>query len=76
MAGLLDPAGEGPQHGSRNEVIAMPIYDYRCQACRRSFQVVQTISAHEKARPKCPKCKSSKVERVLTGAFVKTSRKS
>jgi len=54
----------------------MPTYDYRCRACRRSFQIVQTISAHEKAKPKCPKCKSTKVERVLTGAFVKTSRKS
>lgn len=54
----------------------MPTYDYRCQACRKAFKIVQTISEHEKARPKCPKCKSTKVERVFTGAFVKTSKKS
>jgi putative FmdB family regulatory protein len=59
-----------------SEVITMPTYDYRCRACRRAFQIVQTMSAHEKARPKCPKCKSTKVERVFTGAFVKTSKKS
>jgi len=76
MAGPLDLADGGAQHESRNEVSPMPTYDYRCQACRRAFQIVQTISAHEKARPKCPKCKSTRVERVLTGAFVKTSRKS
>jgi len=54
----------------------MPTYDYRCLACHRKFQIVQTISEHEKAKPKCPKCKSAKVERVLTGSFVKTSKKS
>jgi ribosomal protein L37AE/L43A len=34
------------------------------------------MSAHEKAKPRCPKCKSTKVERVLSVGFVKTSKKS
>lgn len=54
----------------------MPVYDYQCRTCGHEFQVVEMISAHEKHRPKCPKCKSTKVERVLTGAFVKTGKKS
>jgi putative FmdB family regulatory protein len=54
----------------------MPVYDYHCSKCGHDFQVVERMSEHEKAKPKCPECKSVKVERVLTGAFVKTGKKS
>ena len=54
----------------------MPAYDYRCTACRKKFQLVHSISEHEKKRVKCPKCSSSKVERVFSAAFVKTTKKS
>lgn len=54
----------------------MPAYDYRCTACRKKFQLVHSISEHEKKRVKCPKCSSTKVERVFTGVFVKTGKKS
>ena len=54
----------------------MPVYDYACTACGHEFQVVERITEHEKARHACPKCKSAKVERVFTGAFVKTGKKS
>lgn len=54
----------------------MPLYDYVCEECGHEFQVSERISDHEKARRKCPKCKSERVERVFTGAFVKTGKKS
>jgi putative FmdB family regulatory protein len=54
----------------------MPIYDYVCRKCGHEFQRVERISDHESAHPKCPECKSTRVERVLTGAFVKTGKKS
>lgn len=54
----------------------MPIYDYACLECRHEFQRIERISEHEQARPRCPKCESAKVERVFTGAFVKTTKKS
>jgi putative FmdB family regulatory protein len=57
----------------------MPVYDYECRMCGGEFQVVESISKHEKSArklPKCPKCKSDDVRRVLTGAFVKTGKKS
>ncbi|GMV04917.1 MAG: hypothetical protein AMXMBFR53_11970 [Gemmatimonadota bacterium] len=53
----------------------MPIYDYACRACGHEFQVVELMSEHEKAPHACPKCKSKDVARVLTGAFVKTGKK-
>jgi len=54
----------------------MPIYDYMCLECGHEFQRVERISEHEQTDPRCPKCESAKVERVLTGAFVKTGKKS
>ncbi len=54
----------------------MPVYDYQCLKCAHEFQVIERISAHEAHTPRCPECKSPKVERVLAGAFVKTEKKS
>ena len=57
-------------------MVSMPTYDYVCRKCGHDFQRVERISEHMKARPRCPKCKSTKVERVFTAAFVKTVKKS
>ena len=53
----------------------MPIYEYRCQGCGREFTLILSISEHDKAKPKCPKCKSAKVQHAVSAVFVKTSRK-
>jgi putative FmdB family regulatory protein len=84
-AGRLDRLDLDPRRSKRigrveatdgREVVIMPIYDYVCHACGHEFQLVERISEHEKTKPRCPECKSTKVERVLTGAFVKTGKKS
>jgi putative FmdB family regulatory protein len=78
----LDPGFPTSERSARVEgpfqerVVAMPIYDYVCRACGHEFQLVERISEHEKTEAKCPECKSTEVERVLTGAFVKTGKKS
>ncbi len=54
----------------------MPVYDYECRICGHAFQIIERMAEHEKNRPECPKCKSTEVERVLMGAFVKTGKKS
>ncbi|HSG09227.1 MAG TPA: zinc ribbon domain-containing protein [Longimicrobiales bacterium] len=57
----------------------MPVYDYECRKCGGEFQVVESIGAHEEheqTAPKCPDCHSDDVRRILTGAFVKTGKKS
>ena len=54
----------------------MPQYDYRCLKCKKAFSVTETVSAHESVKHKCPKCGSTVVERVPTGFFAKTSKKS
>ena len=39
----------------------MPRYEFLCQKCRKPFELIMTISEREKAKVKCPKCKSTKV---------------
>ena len=53
----------------------MPTYNYRCDKCGKAFERTETISEHEKAKLKCPKCKR-KVTAVPSRVYVMTSKKS
>ena len=52
----------------------MPIYEYRCAACRRrSSLYFQTFSAAEQADPRCEHCGSADVSRLVSRvAFLKS----
>ncbi len=54
----------------------MPIYEYRCEKCRKRFSLVQPISAHTSRLPACPKCKSRATRQVLSAFYAKTVKKS
>ncbi len=54
----------------------MPTYEYRCEGCKKPFEIVRAISVGKSKPVKCPKCKSKKVERQWSSIFVDTSRKS
>lgn len=54
----------------------MPVYEFICLDCRKSFSEVMSISAYESTRVECPKCGSKKVERRWSSVFVETSKKS
>jgi len=54
----------------------MPTYEYKCKKCGKKFELVMSMSEHESKRAACPKCKSRTLERVYSGFFAKTSRKS
>jgi putative FmdB family regulatory protein len=54
----------------------MPTYDYACRKCGHTFKKIEKISAHGAKKPKCPDCKSTRVEQVFSTYFVKTSKKS
>ena len=38
----------------------MPIYEYLCKKCSKSFTLTMSISEHEKKTVQCPHCKSTK----------------
>ena len=54
----------------------MPTYDFRCEKCKKKYTLMLTISEYEKMKPRCPKCKSTRVKQQLTPFEVVTSRKS
>jgi putative FmdB family regulatory protein len=41
----------------------MPLYDYRCRACRHEFEAL----VRPPALPACPSCASADLERLLSG---------
>jgi len=53
----------------------MPVYDYICKDCNKPFELVLTLSEHEKDI-KCPKCGGKNVEQELAAFFAVTSKKS
>lgn len=54
----------------------MPRYEFIYEKCRKPFELSMTISEREKAKPTCPRCKSSKIAPQLGGFMVQTSKKS
>ena len=54
----------------------MPTYEFHCRKCGEVFTVRERIS-EVGARPvTCPKCKSREVERLMSGFYARTPRKS
>ena len=59
----------------------MPLFDFRCRSCGRNFEAL--VRAGD--RPRCPSCKSAKLEQLpsmfsvssleITKARVRTARK-
>ncbi|RJP74587.1 MAG: zinc ribbon domain-containing protein [Candidatus Abyssobacteria bacterium SURF_17] len=54
----------------------MPVYEYKCTACKKKFSLKMAVSDMEKGKPKCPKCGSRKTEKLIGGFFAVTSKKS
>lgn len=44
----------------------MPIYEYQCQSCQHSFEVIQKIS-DAKLRD-CPECKAPQLEKLISAS--------
>jgi putative FmdB family regulatory protein len=60
----------------RKEGKRMPSYDYRCPKCNKKFTAMLSFREHDARKAKCPKCGGKKLEQLITGFQVKTSRKS
>ena len=55
----------------------MPLYEFRCKKCLKTFEDRETFAEHDKhLKLKCPHCGSKSVEQVMSPASVKTSKKS
>ncbi len=54
----------------------MPTYEFECKKCGHKFNLVESITDHDKHREKCPQCASAKINSLISAVNVKTSRKS
>ena len=54
----------------------MPIYDYYCHACDRTFEVHLSLKEHDTYQVQCPHCHSPQVEQAVTHFMTVTSKKS
>ncbi len=54
----------------------MPVYDYVCQDCHRSFELTLTLKTHDTEKVKCPKCGSTHVLQEAAEFFAVTGKKS
>lgn len=54
----------------------MPLYEFYCRDCQKTFEREEPISEHGKTPVTCPSCKSANVERRWTSVYAVTSKKS
>lgn len=54
----------------------MPVYEYICKDCNKSFEKIITIAEHDQQQISCPHCNSKNVEQQAAAFFAVTSRKS
>jgi len=54
----------------------MPVYEFECHRCGDTVTLILSLADYEKKKPKCPKCGSIKLERLITSFAVQTSPKS
>jgi len=54
----------------------MPRYEFLCEKCQKSFELIMTISEREKAKPACPACKGTNVTPQFSGFMAQTGKKS
>jgi len=54
----------------------MPVYDYLCNDCHKTFELALTLHEHDEDRIKCPHCGSKNVKQEAAAFFAVTSKKS
>jgi len=54
----------------------MPVYDYVCLDCHKSFETVLTLTEHDQEQVKCPHCGGKNVEQEATAFFASSPKKS
>jgi putative FmdB family regulatory protein len=53
----------------------MPLYEYICRKCDEKFSEALTVKEHGTKNPKCPKCQSTDVKKIIEPFFAKTTSK-
>ena len=54
----------------------MPVYEFACRECQKTFEIVRPMSGTSAADVTCAHCGSTKVERIWSSVYAVTSKKS
>ncbi|MCS7215879.1 MAG: zinc ribbon domain-containing protein [Thermodesulfovibrio sp.] len=54
----------------------MPVYEFQCMDCKKTFTVKMSVMEMEKANITCPKCGSKNVKKMISSFHTMTSKKS
>ncbi len=54
----------------------MPVYEFLCKKCNKTFGLTLSIKEREEGNISCPTCRSKELEPLLAPFFAKTSKKS
>lgn len=54
----------------------MPVYEFMCKACHKTFSKILTLAEHDKEKVTCPYCGSQEVEQGWADFYAITSKKS
>jgi putative FmdB family regulatory protein len=54
----------------------MPVYEFVCRDCQKSFEMVRPMAEATAADVNCPTCGSNRVDRIYSNVYAKTSKKS
>ncbi len=54
----------------------MPIYEFTCKDCHKTFELSRPVSEAADRSTPCPHCGSQKTERVWSNVFAITGKKS
>jgi len=54
----------------------MPVYDYHCNDCHKSFEQTLTLREHDKSQIRCPHCGGKNIEQDAAAFYAVTSKKS
>jgi putative FmdB family regulatory protein len=68
---------ESRSAGYQREDAPMPVYEFECAKCGKTFTEHETFEQHDQhPEVKCPDCDSTEVHQLITPVGVKTSKKS
>ena len=54
----------------------MPVYDYICNDCHKTFEQTLTLHEHDQSQVRCPYCGGRHIEQEAAAFYAVTSKKS
>jgi putative FmdB family regulatory protein len=54
----------------------MPVYEFECLDCHKTFETAQSIANFDPGKVECPHCGGKKIDRIWSRVFAVTSKKS